>query len=117
MASSRDYSSLQTPELCVADFCLVPIGTPTASVSKEIAEVQRLLATCGLEYTLHSAGTTVEGPWDEVFKIIGQAHALIHKNGIPRVQTDIRVGTRIDKKQTFSQKVEAVNKLLAADKQ
>jgi uncharacterized protein YqgV (UPF0045/DUF77 family) len=35
------------------------LGTPTASVSKEIADVQRLLKKSGLTYTLHSAGTTV----------------------------------------------------------
>lgn len=34
----------------VADFCLVPIGTPTASVSKEVAAVQRLLKVSGLKY-------------------------------------------------------------------
>lgn len=41
------------------DFCLVPIGTPTASVSKEVAEVQRLLKKSGIKYSMHSAGTTI----------------------------------------------------------
>lgn len=59
MASSSDLSALRTPPSCTADFCLIPLGTPTASVSKEVAEVQRLLKKSGLNFSMHSAGTTV----------------------------------------------------------
>lgn len=38
-----------------------------------------------------------EGSWDEVMRLIGQAHTLVHQNGVVRVQTDIRAGTRWDK--------------------
>ena len=51
--------SLPTPDHCTADFCLIPLGTPTASVSKEVAEVQRVLKASGLNFHMHSAGTTV----------------------------------------------------------
>lgn len=51
--------NIGTPPKCIADFCLIPIGTPTASVSGQIAEVQRLLKKSGLKYSMHSAGTTV----------------------------------------------------------
>lgn len=83
-----DPSALKTPERCVADFCLIPvrcgpppsrtfcgpfssivpnqkvkyklqIGTPTASVSHQIADVQRLMQKSSLKYSMHSAGTTV----------------------------------------------------------
>lgn len=50
---------IPTPPHCTADFCLIPLGTPSASVSKEVAEVQRLLKKSGLNYSMHSAGTTV----------------------------------------------------------
>lgn len=43
----------------MADFCLIPIGTPTASVSSEVAAVQRLLKKSGVKYSMHSAGTTL----------------------------------------------------------
>jgi uncharacterized protein YqgV (UPF0045/DUF77 family) len=48
-------------------------------------------------------------------KVIGQCHAMLHANGIVRIQSDIRVGTRTDKKQSFQDKVNAVEKLLASD--
>ena len=94
---------------------ILQIGTPTASVSHEVAAVQRLLKSSGLAYSMHSAGTTVEGSWDAVMRLMGQAHTLLHNNGVVRIQTDIRVGTRTDKKQSFQDKVDKVNQLLAED--
>ncbi|KAJ9158436.1 hypothetical protein NKR19_g3290 [Coniochaeta hoffmannii] len=110
-----DYSSIKTPERCYADFCLIPVGTGTLSVAKEVAEVQRLLKASGLKYTMHSAGTTVEGSWDDVFRVIGQAHSLVHQTGVVRIQTSMRVGTRTDKNQTAEDKVKRVQDLLKKD--
>jgi uncharacterized protein (TIGR00106 family) len=64
---------------------------------------------------MHSAGTTVEGPWEEVCAVIGKCHTMLHEKGVPRVHTDIRIGSRTDKVQTFKDKVDAVEKLLAKD--
>ncbi|KIW78671.1 hypothetical protein Z517_08509 [Fonsecaea pedrosoi CBS 271.37] len=116
MSQGQEHVNLETPPKCTADFCLIPLGTPTASVSAEIAEVQRLMKRSGLKYSMHSAGTTVEGSWDDVMRLIGQAHTLLHQKGIVRIQSDIRVGSRTDKEQTMEDKVAAVEKLLAADK-
>ena len=91
----------------------MPIGTGSASVSAEIAEVQRILKRSGLQYHMSSAGTAVEGTWDEVMRVIGQAHSYLHGSGVVRIQTDIRVGSRIDKKQTSQDKINAVNALLS----
>jgi uncharacterized protein YqgV (UPF0045/DUF77 family) len=48
-------------------------------------------------------------------KVIGQCHAMLHNNGVVRIQSDIRVGTRTDKNQTFAMKVKAVEDILAND--
>lgn len=48
-------------------------------------------------------------------KVIGRCHAMLHARGVVRIQSDIRVGSRTDKKQGFEDKVKAVEKLLAAD--
>ncbi|PKS11938.1 hypothetical protein jhhlp_001234 [Lomentospora prolificans] len=117
MAYKIDYSTLKTPELCYADFCLLPLGTGSASVSTEIAEVQKLIRSSGLKYCMHSAGTTVEGSWEEVMTIIGKAHALVHQAGVARIQTSMRVGTRTDKVQPFEDKVKKVEELLAKEGQ
>ncbi|KAK6538818.1 hypothetical protein TWF694_010383 [Orbilia ellipsospora] len=111
----RQVAHLPTPVHVTADFCLIPIGTPTASVSRYIANVQKLLCASGVKHSMHSAGTTIEGTWDEVTKVIGKAHALLHKQGIVRIQTDIRIGSRTDKVQTMEDKITIVEQLLEAD--
>ncbi|PGH04141.1 hypothetical protein GX51_03648 [Blastomyces parvus] len=106
-------STIPTPSHCTADFCLIPIGTSSASVSQQVADVQRLVEKSGVKYVMHSAGTTLaEGSWDAVFAVIGQAHTMLHKQGIVRIQTDIRVGSRTDKVQSMEDKVAVVEKLL-----
>ena len=56
-----------------------------------------------------------EGSWDQVMHTIGQAHSLLHANGVVRIQTDIRVGSRTDKRQSADDKVKSVNKILRDD--
>jgi len=97
---------------CLADVCLIPIGTPTVSVSEYIAEVVTIIKESGLHYVLHSAGTTIEGPWDEVTAVIGKAHEHLHELGVVRIQSDIRIGTRTDKKQTPQDKIDSVQQKL-----
>lgn len=60
-------------------------------------------------------GSRLEGSWEEVTRVIGQAHALLHGKGTVRIQSDIRIGSRIDKAQTMEDKVSAVERLLAND--
>ncbi|KAI1021598.1 hypothetical protein LB504_012849 [Fusarium proliferatum] len=112
---TMDYESIATPESCYVDFCLLPIGTGTVSVAEDIAEVQKVLKASGLKYTLHSAGTTVEGSWNEVMAAVGKAHAVVHRRGVVRIQSSMRVGSRTDKKQTAEDKVKRVENLLAKD--
>ncbi|KAK3379831.1 YkoF-like protein [Lasiosphaeria ovina] len=112
---SSDYASIPTPAACYVDFCLVPVGTGNVSVAGEVAQVQKLLRASGLKHTMHSAGTTVEGSWDDVMRVVGQAHAIVHQGGVQRVQTSMRVGTRTDKTQTAEQKVKRVEEILARD--
>ncbi|EIN07041.1 hypothetical protein PUNSTDRAFT_53446 [Punctularia strigosozonata HHB-11173 SS5] len=81
----------------VADFCLIPIGTGEPSVAIHVAECQRVLEKTGLKYKMHGYGTNIEGPWSEVSKAIHDCHAAVHAMGAPRIATDIRIGTRVDR--------------------
>lgn len=93
---------------CIADVCTVPIGTSSPSISDFVALIERRIRDSPLKSTLHSAGTTIEGPWDEVMALVGELHELAHENGYVRVHSDIRVGTRIDKEQTAQEKIDKV---------
>ncbi|OAQ96863.1 hypothetical protein LLEC1_04699 [Akanthomyces lecanii] len=112
---TMDYAAIETPAACYADFCLIPVGTGNVSVAEEVADVQRVLEASGLRYTMHSAGTTVEGAWDQVMAVIGKAHTVVHRRGVLRVQSSMRVGSRTDKTQTAADKVKRVNDILAGN--
>lgn len=97
---------------CLADVCLIPIGTGTASVLDEVAVITQLARASSLQCTLHSAGTTIAGPWTEVMELIGQFHEVLHERGVVRIQSDIRVGTRTDKSQKPQDKIDVVERKL-----
>lgn len=84
------------------------IGTNSASVSDEVTTITRMARESHLECTLHSAGTTIAGPWSDVMELIGQMHEKLHENGVVRIQSDIRVGTRTDKNQSPQDKIDVV---------
>ena len=50
-----------------------------------------------------------------VMETIGKSHEAIHGIGCPRIATDIRIGTRIDKVATMEDKVRTVREMLAAE--
>lgn len=103
----------------VADFCLIPIGTGEPSVAEYIAECQRVLQKSGLVFKMHGYGTNLEGPWSKVAQAIHDCHAAIHAMGAPRIATDVRIGTRIDREIAAGKgnegKVKRVEAILAAE--
>lgn len=100
----------------LVDVCMVPIGSGSASVSDFVTLVEKKIRESPLKSTLHSAGTTIEGPWDDVFKLLGEIHESAHENGYVRIQSSMRVGTRTDKHQTAQEKVDTVLRKLEESK-
>ena len=98
----------------IVDLCVVPLGVGV-SVSKYVAQCQRVLDESGLEHRLHAYGTNIEGTWDEVFGAIRRCHEAIHEMGAPRISTTIKLGTRTDRKQSMLQKIDSVKKKLGQD--
>ncbi|KAM6500440.1 protein of unknown function DUF77 domain containing protein [Amanita muscaria] len=87
-----------------SDFCLIPIGTHDPSVAEYIAECHRVLQKSGLTfkvpnllYQYSGYGTNIEGPWSKVCQAIHDCHGAVHSKGAPRVATDVRIGTRVDR--------------------
>lgn len=92
----------------IVDLCVVPIGVGV-SVSKYVAECQKVLQEAGLEHQLHAYGTNIEGDWDEVFVAIKRCHERVHAMGAPRITTSIKVGTRTDREQSMQEKIDSVS--------
>lgn len=98
----------------IVDFTVVPVGAGL-SLSPYVAEIERLLASTGLTYELHSNGTNVEGEWDAVMGAIKACHERLHAMGVPRLHTDIKLGTRVDRpEQRMADKVASVKAKLRA---
>ncbi|MFH1754079.1 MAG: MTH1187 family thiamine-binding protein [Candidatus Latescibacterota bacterium] len=95
----------------IADVSVVPIGVGV-SLSKYVAACERVFTEASLSVRLHAYGTNIEGDWDEVFNAIKRCHEVIHGMGAPRVSTVIKVGTRTDKNQTLTDKVQSVQSKL-----
>ena len=98
----------------IVDFCIVPMGVGV-SVSKYVAECEKILNEAGLKTMLHAYGTNIEGEWDDVFAAIKTCHENIHKLGAPRISTTLRVGTRTDRDQTMEEKIKSVQLKLDED--
>ena len=107
---------LATP-MATADLTVIALGRPDASASEYIAAIQRKLAaqdTVG--YRMHAMGTSLEGPADEILRLVGELHATPFEQGVPRVYTVLKLDERRDKPdQTLDDKVESVEKRLRAD--
>ncbi len=95
----------------IADLTVSPFGVGL-SVSKYIAACHQIFAEAGLKTNLHAYGTNIEGEWDEVIAAVKQCHEVLHQMGVPRITSSLKIGTRTDKEQTMSDKVESVKKKL-----
>ncbi|MDA3922077.1 MAG: MTH1187 family thiamine-binding protein [Salinisphaera sp.] len=87
-----------------AEICVIPMGAGV-SVSAYVAACQPILEGAGLKPQMHAYGTNVEGEWDDVFAAFKRCHEIIHDQGVPRVFTTIKVGSRTDRQQGNEDKI------------
>ena len=95
----------------IVDFCITPLNTGT-SLTPYIAECQLIIADMGLALQLHAYGTNIEGEWEVVMESVKRCHARLHEMGVPRLSTQLKIGTRTDREQTMLEKVEHVRTFL-----
>jgi uncharacterized protein (TIGR00106 family) len=95
----------------IAEFTIIPIGVGV-SLSKYVAICEQVLLASGLSYELHANGTNIEGEWDEVMQAIKTCHERLHEMGVPRIASQIKIGTRTDREQSMQDKLESVKSKL-----
>lgn len=91
----------------IADICVIPL-TGSVSVRGPVAKAHQILVDAGLEVELHAYGTNVAGPMRTVLDAIETIHERLHADGVVRISTTIKLGSRTDKAQTMGDKIEAV---------
>ncbi|MDH5751512.1 MAG: MTH1187 family thiamine-binding protein [Deltaproteobacteria bacterium] len=95
----------------MVDFQLVPLGVGV-SVSKYVAECEKIIQEAGLERKLHAFGTNISGEWDEVMACVKKCHEHIHQMGAPRITSALKIGTRTDRSQSIKDKLNSVTSKL-----
>jgi len=91
----------------IADISIIPLGVGL-SLSSYVAECERVFTDAGLAPKLHANGTNVEGDWDAVLAALKTCHERLHEMGVPRIATNVRLGTRIDREPSMAAKLAAV---------
>jgi len=88
----------------VAEIQVIPIGVGV-SVRKEVMRAHALLKESGLKVRLHSYGTNVEGELDAILAAVRRVHETLHAEGVVRLATAIKLGTRTDKEPDLDSKL------------
>lgn len=88
----------------LAEIQVIPIGVGV-SVRKEVMRAHEVIRASGLKTELHAYGTNVEGELDTVLSAVKQVHETLHAEGIQRLATMIKIGTRTDKETSLEDKL------------
>lgn len=95
--------------MAVLELTIVPIGTKETSVSKYVAECEKVLKSyTELEVRLNPMGTVIYGDIDIAFKAIRDCQESVFKKGADRVYSVIKIDDRRDKVASLDQKIKSV---------
>ena len=80
----------------IVEVQIIPLGAGV-SVRKEVMRAHELLEGSGLNLTLHANGSNIEGELGEVMATIQRTIETLHAEGVVRLSSHIKIGTRTDK--------------------
>jgi len=93
----------------LAELRVIPIATPSTSLSPYVAKVIEILRSRGVKHTLTPFGTCVEvEDFHKLADILNEIVEAMKSMGINRVAIDIAVDVRLDKPITLESKVRSV---------
>lgn len=101
------FYKLKEALMAIVDVCIFPIGEGS-SVSKYVAQCEKILEKSDLKHQLSPMSTTIEGDLDEIFKVIREMQESVFDKGAGRVYSVIKVDDRRDKEASFEQKIDSV---------
>lgn len=97
----------------LVQFSIVPLGVGD-SISKDVAEIIRLVDESGLPYRTNPMGTVMEGEWEDVMTLIRKCHEEVLRNA-SRVLTSITIDDRPGKPDRIIEKIKSVEKKLGRE--
>ena len=87
-----------------------PCGTGD-EISREVAQVINVIRESGLKNRTNSMFTEIEGPWDEVMKVIKEATFVLADQGI-RTEVVLKADIRPGFTDMMTAKVDKINGIL-----
>jgi uncharacterized protein (TIGR00106 family) len=96
--------------MVLLDFSMTPIGKGE-SVSAYVARCEEVVAASGLDYRLHSMGTTLEGELDDVFALVQRCFAALQPD-CNRISCAIKIDYRKGPGGRLESKVRKVQELV-----
>ena len=99
--------------MAMIEVSIVPVGTPTPSISQYVAGAVRILQNeKDIKYELTAMGTIIEGDLERLLTLASRMHQSAFEAGVVRVATTIKIDERRDKPLSISGKVEAVKRII-----
>ena len=96
-------------EQVIAEISVVPLGTPTTSLSQYVAGCLKVIEGMPeVSYQLTAMGTIIQGPLGRVLELAQKMHEVPFALGAKRTLTTIKIDDRRDKLATIESKVTAV---------
>ena len=99
--------------MALVEVSVIPVGTPTPSVSQYIARAVKVLeGEKDIKYELTAMGTIIEGDLERVLTLARKMHEAVFNAGIMRVVTTIKIDDRRDKASGMDSKMESLKREL-----
>lgn len=91
---------------------ITPVGSGGPSVSRFVAEAEKVLARAGdVKYELGPMFTSIEGDLTRILQLVEAMQEAVFAAGAQRVSTVIKVDERRDRDTSMAHKIEAVRAL------
>lgn len=100
--------------MALMQLTIVPLGTGTASVGQQVAEILKVLEKEEIPFTLTDMGTIIEGPAPQLLDLAARLHELTFSEKIQRVVTHVTLDDRRDKEVHLGEKIASVEMRIAA---
>lgn len=101
--------------MALVEVTIVPVGTPSASISAYVADCLTVLEGQGVRYQLTAMGTILEGDLSLLLDLVRRMHERPFAKGAVRVVTTIRIDDRRDHTLSIQGKVAAVEARLKGE--
>jgi uncharacterized protein (TIGR00106 family) len=90
----------------IMELSIFPLGSEE-SVSPYVARAAKIIDQSGLDYTIESMGTSIEGEWDQVLEVLDKCFKELSRDN-HRIYLTVKADYRKDRRDGLKRKVESV---------